>query len=213
MPAHVLCRIINLTPGHRMGIPFMKPQTARLPEPTMRFFTPELFVRFNAADDEKADEANDAWESALSAYREHLDAIRDQMPSQVRKLAELCLHDAELVAYDQAFPFELFPPFWSAMAIVSVKHDSRITSLIYLLGDRIREHASSDDWPFSKARTHWLYDEVDLAPSHRGGFLHRVLLSDGRVLEIPFLSALVHDVLLTQTNDEKSTEHGARRCP
>lgn len=169
----------------------------------MRFFTPELYVRFNSSDDEEADRANEAWETALSEYREHLDGLRDRMPSQVRKLAELCLHDAELLACEQAVephfpipPFEPFgmPPFWSALAIVSAKQDDKIASLIYLLWDRIREYPSPEGWPFSKARTHWLYDEVDLASGQRGAFLHRVLLSDGRVLEIPFVSVFVQSL-------------------
>lgn len=171
----------------------------------MRFFTPELYVRFNSSVDEEADRANEAWETAFSEYRKHLDAIRDRMPSQVRKLVELCLHDAELLACEQAvephspFPFEPFgtPPFWSAMAIVSLKQGKKIVSLIYRLWDRIREHPAPEGWPFSKDRTHWLYDEVDLASGQRGAFVHRVLLSDGRVLEIPFVSLFVQSLPLS----------------
>lgn len=107
----------------------------------MRFFTPDLFLRFNSPDDEVADEADSAWEIALIDYRKHLDGIRDRMPSQVRTLAELCLHDAELLACEQAvdphFPFPLDPsgmqPSWSAIAIESVRHGDSIASLIYLL--------------------------------------------------------------------------------
>jgi hypothetical protein len=169
----------------------------------MRFFTPELYIRFNSSDDEEADRANEEAEAALSEYRKHLDGIRDRMPSQVRKLAELCLHDAELLACEQvvepSFSFEPFGmlPFWSAMAIVSARQDDQIKSLIYLLWDRIRENPSPADWPFSKAHTHWLYDEVDLAPGQREAFLHRVLLSDGRVLEIPFVSVFVQSLPLS----------------
>jgi hypothetical protein len=177
----------------------MKHRNAKPSEQIMRFFTPELFVRFNSPDEDEADEANEAWETALLEYREHLDAIRDRMPSQVRKLAELCLHDAELLACEQAVE-PLFPPvepfgphpLWSALAILSVNHDRKIVSLIYILWDRVREYPSPQNWPFSKLRTHWLYDEVDLTSNDRGMFLHRVLLSDGRVLEIPFMSAVVH---------------------
>jgi len=167
----------------------------------MRFFTPELVARFNSADDAEADQADEAWEKAIAAYRKHLDSMRDRMPSQVRKLTELCLHDADLLACDQEvgphfpFPFEPFPPFWTAMAIVSVKQEDQIVSLIYLLWDRMREYPASEDWSFSKAGTHWLYDEVDVA-GHRGAFLHRALLSDGRVLEIPFLTVFIHELPL-----------------
>lgn len=171
----------------------------------MRFFTPELYARFNAPDEDEADRANEDWEAALSQYRQHLIDIRERLPSPVRKLAELSLHDAELLACEQAvgpfFPvsFEMLGahPFWSAVAVVSVKHDARIASLIYFLWDRIREYPAADGWPFSKAHTHWLYDEIDLAPDRRSAFLHRILLSDGRVLEIPFASAMIHSVPLS----------------
>src|SRR6516165_611482 len=202
---------ISLIPGRRPGILSMKPQTSRPSESIMRFFTPELYLRFNSSDDEKADRANEAWEAALSEYRRHLDGIRDHMPSQVRKLADLCLHDAELLACEQAvephfpFPFEPFgmPPFWSALAIVSVKQDDKIASLIYLLWDRIREYPSPEGWPFSKAHTHWLYDEIDFASGRGGAFLHRVLLSDGRGLEIPFVSVFVQNLPLSPPAESK----------
>ena len=181
----------------------MKPQTEKQSDEVMKFFTPELFVKFNSSDDEVADRADEEWESAVREYRGHLDGLRDQMPAQVEKLAGLCLHDAELLAVEERmepfspFPFELFP-LWSGFAILSVKQGSEIVSLIYVLWDRIRRHPSKETWPFSKLRTHWLYDEVDVAPSHRGMFLHRILLSDGTVIEIPFASALIHSIPLPE---------------
>jgi hypothetical protein len=170
----------------------------------MKFFTPELFVRFNSADDDKADRADEEWEEAIRAYREHLDGLRDQMPSQVEKLAGLCLHDAEVLACEQPVepffplsPFEPFP-FWTGFAILSLRRGNEIVSLIYMLWDRLREHAASEDWPFSKLRTHWLYDELDVSPNRHGMFVHRVLLSDGTVMEIPFVSALIHSFPLEE---------------
>jgi len=176
----------------------MKPQIEKPSEQAMKFFKPELFIRFNSADDDEADRADEEWEAAISAYREHLDGLRDQMPSQVKILAGLCLHDAELLACEQKIepffpisPFEPFP-FWSGIAILSIRKGDEIISLIYALWDRVLEHPPEGEWPFSKLRTHWLYDEVDVSPNQRGMFLHRVLLSDGTTMEIPFLSALIH---------------------
>jgi len=170
----------------------------------MRFFTPELYVRFNSADDDVAEQANGEWELALSQYRAHLDGMHDQMPSSVKMLSGLCLHDADFLACEQkvepfySLPIEPFvvPAAWTAMAIVSVKQDDHFTSLIYRLWDHVREFTAIDDWPFSKVRTHWLYDEIDKVADHPGEFLHRVMLSDGRVLEIPFVSAVIHSVPL-----------------
>jgi hypothetical protein len=163
----------------------------------MKYFTPELYLRCNSGDDEEADRAIEEWESAIRAYREHLDGLIDQMPSQVRSLADLCLHDAEILAReDPIVPHSLLPKlgpfaFWSGFAILSMRQGRQVVSLIYVLSDRIREHLS-EGWPFSKQRIYWLYDEADISLRHQGMFFHRVFLSCGTTLEIPFHSVLIH---------------------
>jgi hypothetical protein len=193
----------------------MRPQTEKQSKHVMKFFIPELFIRFNSSDDEEADRADEEWEATIRAYREHLDGLRHQMPSQVKKLAGLCLHDAELLACEQPIepffplsPFEPFP-FWSGFAILSIRQGNQIISLIYVLWDRVRKYVSSEGWPFSKLRTNWLYDEVDVSPTHRGMFLHRVLLSDGVIMEIPFLSALIHSFPLEEGPESDPPSHTA----
>jgi len=180
----------------------MKPQTEKpLSDQVMRFFTPELFIRFNSPDDEVADRADEEWEMAIQGYRSHLDQFRDQMPGQVKKLAELCLHDTEVLAIQEAIepifpiPFEPFPR-WAGFAILSVMQDDKVVSLVYVLWDHVRKHPMKENWPFSKQRTHWLYDELDATPSQRSMFLHRILLSDGTVIEIPFVSVMIHSIPL-----------------
>jgi hypothetical protein len=169
----------------------------------MRFFTPELYIEFNSADDDVADRADREWGAAIENYRRHLDGLRDQIPAQVCKLAGLCLHDAELLAIEEpmgpAFPVPLHPlSLGIGFAILSVRQGGEIVSLIYALWDQVRKHASKVPWPFSSQRMHWLYDEVDVAPSLQGRFFHRVLLSDGTVIEIPFVSALIHRIPLPE---------------
>jgi hypothetical protein len=183
----------------------MKPRTKKSSESeeVMRFFARILYVRFNSPDDGEADRADEAWETAVREYRTHLEALRDQMPSQVRKLAGLCLHDAELLACDETiepiFPLPSEPfPHWSGFAILSVQQGDEVVSLIYVLWDRLRRHPPTEPWPFSKRPTHWLYDEVDVAPIQPGMFLHRVLSSDGAVVEVPFVSILIHSVPLRE---------------
>lgn len=174
----------------------------------MQFFTPGLYLRFNSPEDDEADSADQAWETALREYQAHLDGLRDRMPSPVRNLADLCLHDAELLGRDQAiepfftFPGEPFGPFpmWSAVGILSVKQDDTIVSLLYALWDRIRDYPASENWTFSRLRPHWLYDEIDVAPHSRGMFLHRILFSDGGVVEVPFLSVVIHRVSLPEVS-------------
>jgi hypothetical protein len=186
----------------------MRHPTDKPSEPIMRFFTPELYTQFNSPDDDLADRANEAWEKALQDYQRHLDAIRHRMPSQVRKVAELCPHDAEVLGFEQhlqsffPFPEPFWPiPLWSAVAILALKQDGTILSLIYMLWDRIREYSATEDWQFSKLRKHWLYDEVDVVADHRGMFLHRILFSDGSVVEIPFVSVITSTVTLPVTEE------------
>ena len=203
MRDRVRCRTINLIQDLRLDIPSMKHQIEKPSEQAMRFFTPELYIQFNSSDDEEADCASAAWETAIEEYRRHLESIRPKLPSQVKKVADLCLHDAELLGFEQAvqsgFPFLETPwpvPFWYAVASLSLRQDQSILSLIYMLWDQIREYPAMEDWPFSKLRTHWLYDELDLVSDHRGLFLHRILFSDGRVIEVPFISVFMNSFLL-----------------
>ncbi|HYT87925.1 MAG TPA: hypothetical protein VEL76_04340 [Gemmataceae bacterium] len=169
----------------------------------MRYFTRQLYQQFNSAEDAEADRAEQAWETALEEYRQHRDGLRDRMPSNVSKLADLNLHDAEILSRTEEiqpgapfifpeFPFPLPIALWSAVAIVSVRLGGDVVSLIYCLWDRIREDPAPDDWPFSKLREHWLYDEVDIGSERRGPFLHRILLSSGVELEIPFTTVVIH---------------------
>ena len=128
------------------------------------------------------------------------DAIRDQMPSQVRKLAELCLHDAELLAFEQAEP---------ATAILSLKQNDSIVSIIYHLSGDVQDNTPTPDWPFSKRRVHWLYDEIDVGANRAAKFEHRILFSDGRVLAIPFTSVIVHVVALPQSHESDTPRQSA----
>jgi hypothetical protein len=184
----------------------------------MRFFTPELYRQFNSTDDAEADRADAAWEEAIRAYRVHLDALRDRLPSLVQKLAELSLHDAlilsraEEIQVSSPFLFPEFPfPFplavWSAVAIVSVKHNGGIQSIFYCLWDHIRVRAAPEDWPFSGQGEHWLYDELDCVSDRRGPFLHRILLSTGEILEIPFTSVVLHRFALPAPEGGMASRH------
>ena len=170
----------------------------------MRYFTPELYQQFNSFDVDEAERADEAWDRAEAAYKERLARIQDSMPLQVVRLSELCLHDALVVSrVEQAEPAgesdsfngtHPFPPpyLWTAVAIVSVTLGEEVISLIYSLSDHIRTREAPEGWRFSKLQEQWLYDEVDLMNDHRGPFVHRILLSTGITLEIPFVSVIIH---------------------
>jgi hypothetical protein len=214
------CHTGNLIQGNRetMATPSMKPITEKPPEQIMRFFTPDLYLRFNSPDDAVADSANAEWDQAIERYERHLATFKDQLPSQVRKLTELSLHDSEVLARGEEFQpsdslilpkdhFSQVIPAWTALAIVTVKDGRRIRSLIYCLWDHIRSQSNEGNWPFSKEREHWLYDEVEVVSRKRvsvlqGAFLHRILLSTGIVLEIPFTSVIIHEFTLAKIEEE-----------
>jgi hypothetical protein len=179
----------------------------------MQFFTPQLYQQFNSRDEAVAGRANEEWDEAIQAYHRHLETIRPGMPSQVIALTELCLHDAEVLARSEVvqaggpvYPHDLPLPFpistWSAVAVVTVHLGGEILSLFYSLWDRVGAQDAPETWSFSKRREHWLYAAV---PAHGGGggtvYVHRILLSTGIVLAIPFLSVVVHRFPLPRAAD------------
>lgn len=171
----------------------------------MRFFTPDLYRRFNSPDEAEADRADADWELAIQNYRDHLDEFRDGLPSQTRELARLNLHDAELIACEP----KLIPDeFWPGVAILSVRQGGKVVDLIYHLWAVVRELPPPAEWPFFEERKHWLYEELDIAPGPRT-FLHRVLWSDGSVLVIPFTSVLIHRFALPRKPEASAAVHGS----
>jgi len=159
----------------------------------MRFFTPELYLRYNSADDADADRADEDWERAIREYKDHLSKFSKEMSSRVKDLAEnLCLHDAELLSLQEdTLESSGLPIFPVSVAIVSLKKDSKIVIIIYSLGSKVVQSRPLEEWPFSKLRTHWLYDEIDLEKQRPYLYWHRILLSDGRVISIPFVDVIV----------------------
>lgn len=178
----------------------MKPPIEKPSDSGMRFFTPELYIRFNSPDDEIADRANEEWEEALAGYGEQLAQLRPKMPAAVRQLEELSLHDADFLGMDlQNQPLTGWnghsdANLWLEFAILSLQVKTEVLTLIYTIWDHVRESQMESDWPFSKERLHWMYDEIDLAPNRNELFVHRILFSDGSVVEIPFRSVMIHRI-------------------
>jgi hypothetical protein len=63
---------------------------------------------------------------------------------------------------------------------------------VYSLSDQTSTREAPEGWRFSKSQEQWLYDEVDLMNDRRGPFVHRITLSTGITLEIPFVSVIIH---------------------
>jgi hypothetical protein len=178
----------------------MKPTDARPADHVMKFFTRDLFLRFNSPDDEVADRADEEWETAIQDYRKHLEILTESMPGPSKKLAELCLHDAVFLGIRKEtgclWPFFDHPSEFAWMTSVDVKQRDTVYTLSYVASVPVLKRHVSDDWPFSRAHLHWLYDELDVSPDTPNEYVHRVLLSDGSVLVISFASVLVHEINL-----------------
>jgi hypothetical protein len=166
----------------------------------MRFFTPELYVRGNSPDDSVADHAAAEWEEALGRYQAHLAAIRGQLPERVRQLAEdVCLHDFELIQLQEELArlatTNLARERPTRLLVLNLRGRDRTINLFYLVPEAPEHKIPFREWPFQSGQTYWLYDEIDVserpgaAPSE---FVHRVLLSDGRVLTIPFTDVVIN---------------------
>ena len=170
-------------------------------EPVMRFFTPERFVRFNSAADGEADSADEEWERAIEDYREYLATIRDRLPSQVSDLADLDLHDAELLGFNQTTE-PVFAgdhrkvPTWLGLGILTLRAGDEIITLFYLLHDDMDRYQAFGSWPFSGERVHWLYEELEVTEQDPRSYVHRILFSDGTALKIRFASIVVNRVPL-----------------
>ncbi len=164
----------------------------------MQFFTPKLFLQANSHDDEVADRADRAWEAAIKKYTKHLNSIDSKLHADVRRLSKVCLHDAELLGFETNVPYPvplptLVPPYRPTVphmdsAVMFLRDRNCNQFLIYSLADEVSE-TQVNDWPFSKLQKHWLYDEIDV--DERGGYIHRILFSDGSIVKIPFWSVVM----------------------
>ena len=106
----------------------------------MKFFTPELYIRFNSTDDAEADRADEDWEKAIRDYKKHLAKHSEDMNDRVKDLAEnLCLHDAELLSIQADVPSSYTPPlfFPFPVATISLRDNGNITNLVYFLWSEI----------------------------------------------------------------------------
>lgn len=166
----------------------------------MKFFTPELYLRYNSDDDAEADQAESQWEAAIRCYRSHLKELAPSLPRRVKTLAEeVCLHDAEILALKEDAPDARRPLFPIPVGILSMKQGSEFANIVYILWDKIAATRPIEDWPFSASRPQWLYDEIDREGEEGGLYWQRILWSDGRVVAIPFVDVIVQSYSLRET--------------
>jgi hypothetical protein len=140
----------------------------------MKYFTPDLIKRMNAADIKIVMSALEDWEVRVSAYDRRLQQIWTTLPRSVRHYLGHCrLHDAEFCGAIQA------PPDGSRLSLLA-RHGDRLVSLHYeLVGRPVIETVLP-----AHGVSLWRYDEVDIMP--RGVLVHRILLTSGEELTVRF---------------------------
>jgi hypothetical protein len=146
----------------------------------MKYFTPELYLRFNSPDLDVAEKAHEDWDEAIRRYRDHLIDVAPQLTKTTQELSQsLCLHDAEYRGIEWTF----LPDGDGRLATIFLQHNNAEVLLVYIL---IHEPSIQElaQWPFSKEKVHWLYDEFDAHPDGRQQ--HEILFSDGRVFTLKF---------------------------
>jgi hypothetical protein len=181
----------------------------------MKFFTPELYVRFGSLDDDVADAANEEWERALKRYQRHYKKIAPHLPESLRHFHdEQCLHDADIVG--PAW-LSLCTLPWNAKDVVIVAQQVNTLLPEYLNTLAILQYAVTEDpvvekpvtaAVFKAGQPNWLYEEVDLISP--GVFQHEILISDGRVIRIRFhdfryhIARLLPDVTAAEESPRKT---------
>jgi hypothetical protein len=151
----------------------------------MKYFTPDLLLRFAATDDAIADAASEEWDRVHAKYVEHLEAIEPELPRSFRRLLRnVCLHDARVltITVDEK-------PYLSILLrpLKPRKPEDRFLEIRYhLLGKpQFARHAAlaEEGSPYQR----WLYDEVDvLKEDPFAVFTHSILLTGGVELRIRF---------------------------
>ena len=169
----------------------------------MKFFTPDLLLRFGSLDDAIADAAQAEWEMANRNYLKHLEKIRPKLPKDVLPLLdEYCLHDARVIQ-TATLRDNLGIDFSLAGATridLSLKLDTPQDKELILSYELMKPAAFIEHPEFAgeRALTEWLYDEFSLARGKQPSFIHSILFTGGLELELRF-----HDLELTVPKKSK----------
>jgi hypothetical protein len=144
----------------------------------MKYFTPELYVRGQAPDDDVQDAVDAEWEDAVDRHESQLEAIRDRLPTSLCHLWDnFYLHDADVLAMGyqgQTFVMVLqldVPP----RELLTLKYQLVEEALI-----------NTDALPPEERCNHmqWMYDEIGWVSGEKEYATHSILFSNGWEVEL-----------------------------
>jgi hypothetical protein len=154
----------------------------------MKYFTPDLLVRFGSEDDAIANAAQEEWDNACDRYGQYLDSIKGQLPPGLQYLEEhYQLHDAEVRGLGkQGHSF-----------VMVLQLDSPPQPLVTLTFDLMDEPTINEDTLPQQLRSRgvveWQYDELELLPGEPPTWSWSVLLSNGWEVTLRFRSVQVQE--------------------
>jgi hypothetical protein len=142
----------------------------------MKYFTPELYLKYATASFDEAEAVERQWEQAEASYRRELTHIRGQLPKALRRLAKMSFKDGIL--------FNLLES--AAEAVLWIRQGPLLVVLHYSLLEPVQKTKTIASPFLAEEQPRWLYDEVQLAG--KDCFAHEILFSSGFILRFVFNS-------------------------
>jgi hypothetical protein len=146
----------------------------------MKYFTPELYLRGQSADDAVVRAVEEAWEEASERYERHLRVIEPEMPEHVREFGNLLLHDADVYSIARR----------DSQLIMVLRKDAPPCDVVVLTYHLTEEpHLSKGLFPkeYSSVGMQFLYDEMDLIKEGgRTVYAQSILFSNGWEMALRF---------------------------
>lgn len=146
----------------------------------MKYFTPELVIRFGSLDDEVADAAQHEWEEALENYEKHLQQLRPDFPAPLQQLELLLLHDAKVLSIAQR-----------QKQLIMVLHKEipprDLVILTYELESELLIVKEALPAQFRREVMEFMYDEIEVTHNNQHAvFCQSILFSNGWEIRLQF---------------------------
>jgi hypothetical protein len=156
----------------------------------MKYFTPELIVRGQSADDKVLNEVERLWEEAAARYLACLDTIRPDFPPGLRQMEEsYYLHDAAVRGMGQRDR-----SFVIVLQLDTPPH-SLLTFTYDLIAEPVVNRGALPPGVFAaSAIVEWQYDEIERLPGDPPTWAQSILFSNGWEVQLRFRDVTVQEV-------------------